>query len=755
MDRYFIVPMNQGLQTNAKPWRILDQAFATLVNVYPFRERIRKRWGSSQMGQLGQLSSRARINVGTTAAVTGNFGPVVVGPAGTQYKKGQMFSVGSNTFMVISDTPGPQATLSTSAATATFDVATGTLTITGNNVNPSTIVYFYPSQPIMGIQQFFNNAPINQQPTYAFDTNFAYVWSGASWQRSGTGTNPVWQGDDLDFFNATTYYGLTTGDATFFVTNFNYTDGAPAVTDDPIWYTDGLTWTAVTGVNGWYTNPNGGLPQTGPFIATAKFIVPFQNRLLLLYPVIQDAGSNTPYKNAFVYSFVGSPFAVNAWYIGATQDSAGNLGAGAGIEFATTEEEIVSYGFIKDRLIVFFTNSTWEIAYTGSTQQPFVFQKLNTELGSESQNSSVPFDRQILTIGLTGVHACNGSNVERIDQGIPDTIFNINDANLAPERVCGIRDYFTECVYWAYPSAYTPNDDPYPNRILLYNYREPGWAQIIDSVTAFGYWYASQATTWADLAGLTWQRWNTPWESGTAQESYRSVLMGNQQGFITVIRPDLARNAGALSITNISAVGQILQLTVIDHNLDVDDYIYIENAQGINNLNLNIYRVWRITDKDTLFINAPGVTGTYTGSGTIARVSNYDIVSKQWNPYDKTARNVYVAKIDFALTNSLTGQVTVDSFPSSSELSTLDTAVPGTLVCTGILETGPYPAQFAPLEQYQQLLWHPLYLQIEGENIQIRMYMSDEQMRDPNISMADFELQGLILHTRPTSDRLQ
>ena len=97
----------------------------------------------------------------------------------------------------------------------------------------------------------------------------------------------------------------------------------------------------------------------------------------------------------------------------------------------------------------------------------------------------------------------------------------------------------------------------------------------------------------------------------------------------------------------------------------------------------------------------------------------------------------------------------VDSFPSSSELSTLDTAVPGTLVCTGILETGPYPAQFAPLEQYQELLWHPLYLQIEGENIQIRMYMNDEQMRNPNISLADFELQGLILHTQSTSNRLQ
>lgn len=761
MDRFFIVPMDQGLQTNAKPWLILDQAFARLENVYPFRKRIRKRWGSATMGILGQFSSRLRINIGTTAAVTGNLGPVVVGPAGTTYTKGQMFSVGSNTFMVISDTPGPQPTLSTSAATATFDVATGTLTITGNNVNPNTIVYFYPCYPVMGFAQYFNS-PQNQQPTYAFDTRFAYNWNGSSWQRSGTGTNPRWQGDNLDFFSVANWYGATPDINTLFVTNFNYTLGAPLPTDDPIWYTpNGITWTAVTGANGWYYAPNGGAPQTGDYISTCKFIIPYKGRLVLLYPIQNVAGNNVAFRNRAFSCFNGSPFARNAWYLpnqadnGAGAVNNNDIAAGAQIVDADTDEEIISWGFIKDRLIVFFTNSTWELCYTGSQQNPFLWQKLNTELGSESQNSTVPFDRELLTIGLTGVHACNGSNVERIDQAIPDTIFQIRDANLSPERVCGIRDYTTECVYWAYPQAYTPSDDPYPNRILLYNYREPGWSILIDSVTAFGYYYQTTQTTWADLADLTWARWQTPWNSGRDQLSFRQIIMGNQQGWVTVIRPDLSRNAPTLSITNITALGQILTLTVIDHNLDVGDYILIENAQGINNLNNNIYRVWRINDKDTLFINAPGVTGAYTGSGTIARVSNYEIWSKQWNPYDKQGRNVYISKIDFAVTNSLSGQVVVDSFPSSSELSTLDTAVPGTLVCTGILETGPYPAQFAPLEQYQELLWHPLYLQIEGENIQIRMYMNDEQMRNPNISLADFELQGLILHTQSTSNRLQ
>lgn len=759
-DRFFIVPMDQGLQLNAKPWLILDQAFAKLENVYPFRGRIRKRWGSEYMGSLGQRSSRARINIGTTAAVTGNFGPAVVGPAGTIYAKGQFFSVGSTLFTVIDDTPGPQAMLSTGTATATFDVATGSLTITGNNTNPSTAIFFYPAKPIMGIGQYYNGTQ-NTWPSYAFDTQFAYTWNGTAWVRSGTGTSPRWQGDNLDFFTISNWIGTTLGDTAMFVSNFNYTDGIPAVTDDPIWYTtDGSTWTAVTGANGWYTEPNGGAVQTGPFIATAKFIIPYKGRLVLLYPVINDGsaapGVNTALKATAQWSFIGTPFAVNSWYIANQTDSSGNIAQGAGFATAATEEEIISYGFIKDRLIVFFSLSVWELAFTGSQQDPFVWQKLNTELGSESKNSSVPFDREILTVGSTGIHACNGSNVQRIDQMIPDTIFDIKDRNDSPLRVCGIRDYSTECVYWAYPSAFQEDETfVYPNRILLYNYRNPGWAMLVDSVTAFGYWQQSNNTTWADLSGLTWQSWNTPWGSGRDQSSFRQIIAGNQEGYIFVVRPDINRNAGVLQITDITNTNGILELTVFDHNLEPDEYILIENTQGITGINFTIYKVWRVQDKDTLFVYAPTAVGTYTGGGTIARVSNIAIDTKQWNPYDKVGRNVYISKIDFGVTNSLTGQVTVDSFPSSSEVSTLNNAIPGTLVCSGVLETSPYPIQFAPLEQYQELLWHPLYLQIEGENIQIRMYMNDTQMRNPNISLADFELQGMILTCQPTSNRLQ
>ena len=90
--------------------------------------------------------------------------------------------------------------------------------------------------------------------------------------------------------------------------------------------------------------------------------------------------------------------------------------------------------------------------YTGNQVLPFIWQKINTELGAESTFSVVPFDKVILGVGNVGIHACNGANVERIDDKIPDEVFRIHNENEGVQRVYGIRDYDVEMVYWTFPS---------------------------------------------------------------------------------------------------------------------------------------------------------------------------------------------------------------------------------------------------------------------------------------------------------------
>src|SRR5690606_17062686 len=84
-----------------------------------------------------------------TAAGTGNFGPFVVA---APWVVGLSFLVGSNVFTVINPAAGPQAMQvsginATPLATGTFDITTGTVTITGNGENTNQPVFFLTNTP--------------------------------------------------------------------------------------------------------------------------------------------------------------------------------------------------------------------------------------------------------------------------------------------------------------------------------------------------------------------------------------------------------------------------------------------------------------------------------------------------------------------------------------------------------------------------------------------------------------------------------
>ena len=762
MDRFLVgfTDGNATLQTDLRPWLIADNAFETLQNSYVFRGRLRKRFGGTYMLPGGsQASTRFRINIGNTP------GPLNIPGTATELAIGQMFSVGTDFFSVWQLGAGVTTLSTNGAITATIDSTVNPNTVTFVGAAPATAVYFYPTLPVMGLTNY-EVGPINDQPSYGFDTQFAYQFiAGSGWERSGTGTTPIWHGNNLNFFWTSNWQDITDDDTILFVTNFNATVPAPAATDDPLWSFDGTTWTPFIP----YFAPAGGDMETGPFVQTCRIILPFKDRLILLNTIENDGGDdggvNSAHTNRCRYSFNGSPFARNAWYEPNQSDSSGgvvdnnNLAAGAGFLDATTKEAIISAEFIKDRLIVFFERSTWELAYTGNQILPFVWQKINTELGSESQQSAVPFDKQILTIGNTGVHACNGANVERIDNKIPDEIFEINDSNEGVQRVAGIRDYFVEMVYWTFPAlgVNPENGQVYPNRVLVYNYKNNAWAFNDDCITAWGYFEQQQDLTWA-MATFTWEETDYTWITGEEESQSRQVIAGNQQGWTFIVAPDIGRNAAVMQITNLTINGDgTVTLVVINHTVMLGDYIALENLNGLTGPFNTIYQVTVITDINTITVYAPDITtGTYTGGGTVTRVSNIMFKSKQWNPYAQKSQNVYLSKIDFAVFKTSDGEITIDYSPSATDISMIEDGM-ATQSITGnnILETFPYPATLVPLEQVQQRLWHPIYFQTEGTCIQLNAYFSDEQISDPAIAWSDFELEAMILNCMPVSIRIQ
>lgn len=739
-QRFLIAPAELGQQTNMRPWMIMDKAWFVLANMYPWRGRLRKRWGtvfSSESTTIPQqLATRLKIPIGTTDA-SGNLALTTIPSASLAV--GSQFSAGSTVFTVttVPVVVGNQATLSTGTSATGIIRLDSTppnvyqFSIAGNQASiATTTVYWYPTRPVVGMTLYQSSA-LNDDPTYIFDTQFAYSNVAGSWERLGTAT---WSGTDSNFFWCSNYRGSSAGNVFLFVTNNTVTDG--------IRYWDSAAWNNMSVSVG-----------VGRAMQTALIVVPFHNRLVFLNTT--EDGVNYPTRARF--SAIGNPIENGGtsyfpWY---DNPNAANWIGGGFEDNIQTQQQITSAQFIRDRLIVTFETSTWELVYTGNQILPFRWQQINTELGAESTFATVPFDRFILTFGNVGIHACSGATVDRIDQDIPDTVFGVSNLNAGPQRVNGIRDYLFENVYWAYPSAQnSPQAQTYPNQILCYNYKTQTWAQFDDSVTFFGYFQQQSSATWGTTTS-TWAATDATWAYPNLDARNQMILAGNQQGYILKIRQDIARNAPALSITNMSVAGSIVTLTVVNHNLRPVDvatqkttYVLIENisvalpADPFAVLNGGIYPVISTPTANTFTIEIPaGITivGAYLGGGTVARVNNVNITSKQWNPFAEQGKNFTVNRIEFNVDATAAGQLTVDAYPSFTNIST----------GAQRLDTYPY-TNIYPLEQYQSQLWHPVYFNLYGETIQISMYMSDDQMKNPSVSLQDIQIHGLLLYLTPT-----
>lgn len=159
-EQLVVGPINKGLRTDREPFVIDNDSFPILINAYQWRGRVKRKRGTSILGQL-------RRYIGTTNGA-GNLVVTILPipiPIGIS-----VFIVGSNIF---TDPGGasPVVLLTNGPGTATLDRATGVLTIVGSN--PNTDVIFYPSLPVMGLEELKLN-PNSTLGTIAFDTKYAY-----------------------------------------------------------------------------------------------------------------------------------------------------------------------------------------------------------------------------------------------------------------------------------------------------------------------------------------------------------------------------------------------------------------------------------------------------------------------------------------------------------------------------------------------------------------------------------------------------
>lgn len=745
-----------GLDTFYEPFLIPEKAFPVMEDAYAWRGRIRRRQGIDHLGRLRRVYSVPETLATQANGASYNNADILADAninvrstePNAEIEPGTLdITVGAVTFVdngsgVLVGTPGTNS--------GTINYVTGALSLTfnpalGGATDVDVSFSYFPALPCMGLRTR-ELVTINDEQLVAFDTKYAYRFQGGAFEELPSATPTTWNGSDSDLFWTTNFSATSGGNDLFWATNFNK-GGAP----DPLRYYDGTDWTTFAPT----INGSNELHQ-------AAILLGYKDRLCALntYEGANLAGA-IHYPQRLRFSQNGDPTdQTNGWL--------DNVSGRGGFIDAPTDEHIISAEFIKDVLIVKFERSSWKVVYTGNEILPFVFQKINTELGAESRFSLVPFDRGVFSVGNVGITSDDSVNVLRIDLRIPDIVFTFNNDHEGTKRVYGTRDYSQQLVYWTYPSSNT--DATFPDRMLVYNYINSTYAIFNDSYTCFGYYQRTSDLTWATLPYPSWSAWTDAWNSGKDQSAYPNVVAGNQQGFVSILNQGTF-NAETLAITDITA-GTPVQLTVPDHNLQDNRFVKVTGIIGSGSpnpdaLNDVIYRVTKVDDDNInlqiynpttgQFDNVelqPG--GTYLGGGRLTLLNNINIRTKRFAPFYEQASQARVGYFDFLLEKTTNGEVSVNlyvdentSIPINDPSVSSNVGLPG----DNIVLTRP-DAQI-PFQSQQQKIWNRLFVSTICQNFQLQFFFDDAQMSDEDINSSDFILHAMVIYLTPNARLVQ
>lgn len=733
---FAIVNMRDGARRDLTPFLLNNDAFPILENAYLFRGRIQRRSCTTAVGNDGRLKGE----IGTTDGA----GNITLPDAAV----GTGIPEGIASFIINGDTltdPGgvsPVTLLTTGVVTGTLDRATGVLATSA----AAAAVTYIPGLPVMGLT-LLEQAAINDELLIAYDTRFSYIFDIGTNDFIFLNTfanNPantfVWTGTDSDFFWSTNYrsaYWVTNN-----VAGFHASETASLVAEG-----DGIRWfgtiTGAAPTEGW-RNFNPPITST-EFLNGGLIILPYKDRLVVLNTLEgTNLATTTRFSQRARWSQNGTPFygsfpdgqsaQVDAW-------RSDVVGKGGFID-APTAEVIVSAEFIKDTLIVFFEKSTWQLVYTGNETLPFIWQKINTELGCESTFSKVPFDRGVFAVGNYGVITCDSVNVIRIDQKIPDEIFQVQNKNNGVKRVYGVRDYNAQLVYWTLPTLSdedreaTSYELTFPNQVLVFNYLDGSWAEFDDCFTCFGFWQRFSDITWAQL-NRTWESSNFAWNSGVLQARYPDVIAGNQRGFVFVFSQlqNIGQNAPSIPISDLDPATRTI--TAPDHNFMNNQYVLITAVQGTTGINSVIYKVTQAT-VDTFVLDTGTFAGVYTGGGLITHMPNIYIETKEFNPFYQDGDSTRVNYVDMLIDRTTDGEFECQFFTNSNDSVPVE-------VDTVLTSPEPNPSY----SSNQARIWHRVYSNTFGSFFQNIFILNDTQMRDLDITTSNIRIHGLVYYTAP------
>jgi hypothetical protein len=439
------------------------------------------------------------------------------------------------------------------------------------------------------------------------------------------------------------------------------------------------------------------------YLVGALMILPFEDRLLFFSPWIQtSSGPPIQLYDVVLWSWNGTPYYttlvptdtpipdgsnIEAYYVDQT-------GRG-GYKAVGIQQSILSVTNNESALLLGMNGRQVRLIATGDDFDPFAFFNINSELGTISTFSGITLDKGGLSLGQYGLVQTDQQSCQRIDLDIPDNVFNVQGLNNGAERVNGIRDFFREWVYFAYPVD--GSNWVFPTQSFLYNYRKDvTWAVFYENYTHHGLFREKQGRNWGNLPFDTWNEWREPWNSGTSAALFSQVIGGTPQGYV-LIKDETTGEDPSLSIMAITASGTNTQITSVNHCVAVGDYLHVTGMIGNTTLNGLIGKVIETIDANNFVLDLlyPG-TG-YLGLGKLSKLCQPTLQTKQFNVYWEGGRQSRLAVQKYLLDKTDGAQVTLNIYLSQDPNSVFNAgpivpeegAINNTLIYSQTLFTAP------------------------------------------------------------------
>lgn len=340
-------------------------------------------------------------------------------------------------------------------------------------------------------------------------------------------------------------------------------------------------------------------------IASAKQVKFYKNRLLLLDVVIENAqNQNGRWKQSIRWSapFLDQLSIFSYWNFVSDKPFGGEYSP-------DTQSNVLACGEIRDQLVVWFSEDVYSLSFTGISQNPFVFNKINNSKYASCPFSATNLDTSTQIIGSRGYLQSDGNSVSRLDLSIPDFYKNIDFSNRnkiqsfrfsgEDNRICSI-----------FPSFSSPSGEC--DSMLVYNFVENTFSEYswsVPTISCLGLIHSEFVTLWGSMHNVPFHSAKKSFSQYYFNSSSRIPVAGGMFGEIYSIQGDSDWNIHSQSFQSINwnfrscRLGPFIQQGLTSSFGFLDIYFEGFGENSPCNIILDIFSDGRLNPTKTIAFN--------------------------------------------------------------------------------------------------------------------------------------------------------